>query len=306
MREWIPSETVRKYMEKNGKNLSDFDKAALAWHHPEMLFRERTEALKGIMDTTCDAKLAGQIQERLTYAQNCLNTFFDRKEGMLYDFCAYSEESQEWESYGYYTSGEAAYSYARKLRSRFHIRKYRMIEKADDAERQNPDSEESPIVSALYYDKEGELSTYFSNEAVWNGELTEEDAGRFENCYVDILYPFRKGDLVREVGSGEIGVAETEKDDEEYEASRLRLTERQKQGYCWEYDDSYIVIEYVDEKGRFSHRHVPAAQVEYAEPDEENPKMEVLRHASWLLKGEGSIDAFQMACERFAGKIEGV
>ena len=42
--------------------------------------------------------------------------------------------------------------------------------------------------------------------------------------------------------------------------------------------------------------------VEYAEPDEENPKMEVLRHASWLLKGEGSIDAFQMVCERFAGK----
>lgn len=72
------------------------------------------------------------------------------------------------------------------------------------------------------------------NEAIWNGELTEEDAGRFENCYVDIRYLFRRGDFVREVGNGEIGVAETEKDDEEYEASRLRLAERQKQGYCGE------------------------------------------------------------------------
>ena len=31
MREWIPSETVRKYMEKNGKLLSDFDKAAFEY-----------------------------------------------------------------------------------------------------------------------------------------------------------------------------------------------------------------------------------------------------------------------------------
>ena len=73
-------------------------------------------------------------------------------------------------------------------------------------------------------------------------------------------------------------------------------------GCCNEYDETYIVIEYMDAQGRFSHAHVPAAEVEYAELDENDPKGEALQHASWLLKGEGSIDAFQMVCERFAEK----
>ena len=100
MREWIPSKAVREYMEKRGKVLSDFDKAALAWHHPDMRFRERTETLKKIMETTQDRELVGQIQERLAYDRKCLGVFFEKREGMVFAFCAYSEEDREWESYG--------------------------------------------------------------------------------------------------------------------------------------------------------------------------------------------------------------
>ena len=75
MREWIPSKAVREYMEKRGKVLSDFDKAALAWHHPDMRFRERTATLKKIMEATQDRELSGQIQERLAHDRKCLESF---------------------------------------------------------------------------------------------------------------------------------------------------------------------------------------------------------------------------------------
>ena len=135
MREWIPSKAVREYMEKRGKVLSDFDKAALAWHHPDMRFRERTETLKKIMETTQDRELAGQIQERLAYDRKCLGVFFEKREGMVFAFCAYSEEDREWESYGYYASGELAYDYGKKYavsipvmtaKNRFPIPQYRL------------------------------------------------------------------------------------------------------------------------------------------------------------------------------------
>ena len=302
MREWIPSKAVREYMEKRGKVLSDFDKAALAWHHPDMRFRERTATLKKIMEATQDRELSGQIQERLAHDRKCRETFFEKREGRVFTFCAYSEEDREWESYGYYATGELAYDYGKKSGGRFHLEKYQLIQGSEDTKGTGIDIKESPMVSALYYDEKGELDTYFSTEIEWAGKLEEDTPGRFENSYVDILYPFRRGDLVRKTGSTEVGVAETERDDAEYEKNRVKWARRREMGCCNEYDGTYIVIEYMDAQGRFSHTHVPAAEVEYAKLDENDPKGEALQHASWLLKGEGSIDAFQMVCERLAEK----
>ena len=292
MRELIPSKDVREYMEKKGKKLTDFERATLAYNYPDTSIGERLEMLKEIMDTTQDQKLAGQIQERIEYHKKCVKEFYENKKGMVYVLETYEEDDWRPADWCYFASGELAYASGKRLGECFSIAKYRIFEEEVDME-----EDEHYSVSDLHYDEKGDLWNCSSDEVAWEGELDKYDKGRFEDAYVDLPYPFRTGDLVREVGSDEIGVAQSERTEEEYELHRKRMEETRQEGYFNSYDDASIPVEYPDENGNFGHSHVLIANIEYAVPDENDPKREVLEYASLMLKEKGYIQTFQMVCK---------
>lgn len=58
----IPSKDVRQYMEKQGRVLTDFEKATLVYNHSGMKYEEKMLKLKEIMVTTDDTELKRQIK----------------------------------------------------------------------------------------------------------------------------------------------------------------------------------------------------------------------------------------------------
>ena len=294
MRELIPSKDVREYMEKKGKRLTDFEKATLAYNYPDTSIGERLEMLKEIMDTTQDQKLAGQIRERIGYHKKCVKKFYENKKGMIYVLKRYEKGDWRPVDWCYFASGELAYASGKKLGEDFSISKYRTFEKEVDMEEDRYYS-----VSDMYYDEKGILRYCRSKEVVWGqGEIDEDDEGRFEDAYVDLPYPFRTGDLVREVGCDEIGVVQSQRTDEEYELYQKRAEKMRQEGHFNSYGDASIPVEYPDENGNFGHSHVLIANIEYAVPDENDPKREVLEFASLMLKERCYIQEFQMVCKK--------
>ena len=289
MRELIPSKDVREYMEKKGKKLTDFERATLAYNYPNISIGERLELMEEIMDTTQDQKLVGQIRERIEYHKKCVEKFYEDKKGMVYVLERYDEDDWRPVDWCCFVSGELAYASGKKLGECFSISKYRIFEEEVDMEEDRHYS-----VSDLHYDEKGDLWNCSSDEVAWEGELDE----RFEDTYVDLPYPFRTGDLVREVGSDEIGVVQSQRTDEEYELFRKRVEEMRQEGHFNSYGDASIPVEYPDKNGNFGHSHVLIANIEYAIPDENDPKREVLTYASLMLKDRCYIQEFQMECEK--------
>ena len=279
-------------MEKKGKKLTDFERATLAYNYPGLSIEERLELLKEIMDTTQDQKLLGQIRERIAHHKKCVEKFYENKKGMMYVLETYDEDDWRPADWCYFASGELAYASGKKLGECFSIAKYRIFEKEIDMEKGGHYS-----VSNLHYDEKGDLWNCSSDEVAWEGELDEDDEERFEDAYVDLPYPFRTGDLVREVGCDEIGVVQSERTDEEYELFRTRAEKMRQEGHFNSYGDASIPVEYPDENGNFGHSHVLIANIEYAVLDENDPKREVLEYASLMLKEKGYIQTFQMVCK---------
>ena len=73
---------------------------------------------------------------------------------------------------------------------------------------------------------------------------------------------------------------------------------QRQEGHFNSYGDASIPVEYPDENGNFGHSHVLIANIEYAVPDENDPKREVLEFASLMLKERCYIQEFQMVCKK--------
>ena len=93
-------------------------------------------------------------------------------------------------------------------------------------------------------------------------------------------------------------MVQSERTDEEYELFRKRVEEMRQEGHFNSYGDASIPVEYPDENGNFGHSHVLIANIEYAVPDENDPKREVLEYASLMLKERCYIQEFQMVCRQ--------
>ena len=62
--ELIPSKDVRAYMEKRGRVLTDFEKAALIYNHSEMSYSKKATQLKELMELTEDSNLKEEIAKQ--------------------------------------------------------------------------------------------------------------------------------------------------------------------------------------------------------------------------------------------------
>lgn len=67
MFELIPSKTMREYLKTQGREFTDFEKAALIRNAPNKTLSERIAALGELAESTSDELLKTQIAERIEY-----------------------------------------------------------------------------------------------------------------------------------------------------------------------------------------------------------------------------------------------
>lgn len=289
MRELIPSKDVRDYMKKMGKELTDFEKATLAYNYHDATYLERLAMIDEIRETTNDKELAKQIQERIDREKEALRVFYERKEGMIYRLTYLIEDIDEWDEEGiYYMSGELAHATGIALNTDFEIEKYEIVQTVGE-----PLPEHNGFLSCTRYDKYGTLDYLVSYEVeeIDTRYDDEKEIQRFEFGYVDVMYPFRYGDFVRGVKSGEIGLAMTARTDEEYFKERERWA---SDGLNSDYTASTIRVEYPYDDGEFGHSHEDIVNVEFAEPDKDDIYYDILHCMRDIMLGNGSIQALDV------------
>ena len=144
-------------------------------------------------------------------------------------------------------------------------------------------------------------------------ELSDElwEKGR----YVSVPHPFRRGDIVacygicpafanpgEHTGEYKIGIMQSFENDEAWKnwdnVVRTRLN-------CFtDFSDVATTVEFLYPDGRFSHNHPNPMELEFARDvegalSEGSPKTEYLEVASELMRGEGSIELFQIYCDKY-------
>ncbi|MBD5083997.1 MAG: hypothetical protein HDT33_02745 [Clostridiales bacterium] len=91
---------------------------------------------------------------------------------------------------------------------------------------------------------------------------------RFENQYLELPNPFRRGDIVRVAGcsrSGRRGIVETTQ--EEW----AHFNQRVKDGLYADYFDACVTVEFPTGQGGFSHQHISPLYLERCRPEKEDP-----------------------------------
>ncbi len=215
----IPSRDVREYLEKTGREFTDFEKAAL-YYNRVLPFEKKQRGLRALMETTDDKKLKIQLAERIAYDDECLRIFTQKSEGYIYVLISL-EERNEPETCGYFSDAELAASYGKRLGYSFHVEKHKIIspgnsenweedERAEQLERYGR-STGYKLVATLYFNEQGELAGYFSCENEQNPLYEADyDYSRFEYGYVYIPDLFERGDLVRYIEEDMVGIVASE------------------------------------------------------------------------------------------------
>ena len=288
--ELIPSKDVRAYMQEKGRVLTDFEKATLIYNHSGMNFTEKAVRLKEILEQTEDSNLREEIQDRLSYDDLCISRFYENDGGYIYELQVYDPEDDTSYEQGYFASGNVAVVYGRKFKENFSINKIRLLTEDEELDDCRVDT-----VASLYFDNKGQVRGYYNSEVEWTAKKAELDWGRFENAYIKIPHPFRNGSFVRAKNNGrledEVCIVECHNDE----------LEKPKHEYC-DYDGTSLRVAYIYGPARFGHEHVSVVDLEFATPDEADPKYALLYCAQSLALGQGGLNDFQFICDEYKSR----
>ena len=294
--ELIPSKDVREYMKQKKRVLTDFEKATLIYNHSSMGLSEKTERLRELMELTADFNLREEIRERLFYDECCLKKFFENDGSYIYKLQVYDPEGLGACEQGLYTDGNIAVACGKKFSGSFGVCKIVLLN-----EEKEPEDCREDISASIYYNTYGELRNYYSLEVEWIAEKSESDNARFENAFVDIPHPFRNGDFVKVKNNdrieGEVCIVEC------FDAESRGRFRNEPSAFCG-YEDVSLRVAYVYGLGRFGHEHVNIVDVEYARPDEENLKYELLYCAQSLILGRGGLSELQYVCYQYESRLK--
>lgn len=311
MIDYIPSKAVKKYMEFRNICLSDFEKAGLIYNaEPAGLINQagiacnlesKHDSLKEIMEHTKDKVLQQQIAERLEEDRLILAAFTSNPNGAIYKVQTYDETGDN-EEEQYFTTFEMADQCAREymqktepLWHRYEIAKFALYEKG---EKPTIDEEmgwwNEGILGHAVFNIQGKMIYLESNEHE-NRYDSYNCRNRFENHYIPFRNPFRAGDIVKNLSTGQYGVVAV--GDEDYE-------KHNQFGVDYDYSDAKILVEYLYDDGGVCHDHPYPWELEYThmqfEPDVVSPNIieAMLCSVSELLKGGGYIEIMQdYSCE---------
>lgn len=293
--EVIPSKDVREYMEKQGRVLTDFEKATLVYNHSRMSYEEKMVKLKEIMETTDDFELRRQIQERIDYDERCISEFYIRDKNVFYEVSVSAPDMNA--SHAYFIFADDAIEKTQRLHKAFAIYKVKFDYEGKDVK----EDDYREVHSALYYNAEGILCGYYSTEVECIVMKSENDRERFENAFIEIPHPFHNGDFIRvkynDALKDEICIIE---------CFRREEGNAVKERPCafFDYSDVSLRVAYIYGVARFGHAHVRITDIEFAMPDESAPKYKLLCSVQDLLLGRGGLSELQFLCDELKNEIE--
>lgn len=261
MIDYIPSKTVRKYMEFKNFKLSDFEKASLIYNARETYgLASKHDSLREIMDHTQDRILKQQIFERLEEDENALSAFISNPNGAIYKVQTYDEtgcndEEQYFTSFK--TATECAQEYAKRIPPLW--KKYKIEKFILNGEGEKPtldeDGWDNPCLGYASFNMLGKMTNLYSYE--YENKIDDLERKRFENHYISLRTPFRTGDIVKNIITGQYGVVGI--GDEDYE----KLNRLAREGKV-DFSDAALLVEYLYDDGGVCHEHPYPWELEYA------------------------------------------
>lgn len=322
------SKDVRAYMERNGLEFTDFEKAALI-QNAGLPVLKRLELLEQLEEETEDMSLKEQILTRLASDRLDLEAFRDNTEGYIY--AVETRDNKEPYICGYFATAGLAYAHGMKQECKFEIQKFFIVGfngreaktlkdyfnpnfmRESDIERCIVEHDYSGFPEAeAWYDKDGTLTYFWSSEI----ERTDEerismsyDLSRFENAFIYIPNPFERGDIVC-LTTGREGHGIVATSQREWKEFLERVKAGKARGA--DHSDASITVDFLQDNGKIGHNHISPAFLEKFEPQKGDVDYDVLTSARAVHQDECALDYFldcldtyrkQLICQRPGGEV---
>lgn len=236
----------KKVLELNDFN--DTQKAAIVYNTEEFL-ENRNEKLKEILNSTIDTEL----KEQISFVIDLENTIYKNMFKPNNRFYLYSRFLGN--AYLCFNSFEEALEKIKELNTDYPF----SIERVS-----NFSSINEP--NAGVFIKDNKITR------VWSNSLRIPE-NYFTDNFIDFKHPFKRGDVVKNINTGNIMVVE----DAEYPNNTNGL----------DFIDSTIMVEILDDDKKFHHEHVLPIFLDF----EPNPP-EIYKKAGLLLKNQTTLDDF--------------
>jgi len=292
----IPSKAVRDYCSKLNHNFNCSELATLIFNNSTLFWTELDMELLSLSDFSLTEEpensiLRNQIKERLAYDKFLQEKYFAEEPEQFYKIEIPKQDFQEETCF---STLSAAFDFYLKecdktVSDYFYIIKCYLNQK----DVQIYGKFKSSLLEKACPDTSDLLSL-----SCWKIETIEFSNKRFEFAFIDVPFPFRKGDLVKSIGSSDIGLMNLCKDEEDYKRFKeVQAKIKKKLPTHIDITDVSLNVEYLyhlEDKNTFSHDHPYIPLVEYAVVPEDNPDYDLLCVAQDLLKGKGSLEVFLM------------
>lgn len=287
------SKGLKEYQQKHGIKFTDSQLATLIFNS-RYSYNEIYASLLELAAQTNDMDLKEQIRRRTEEMSREWKAFTTNKGNAIYLLKYYEESDKEYWEQGYYLAFEDACAVGALFGDKYEIHKHKLFSNHSEATKEFLENEfiQSELGRASYL-KDGSLFCLWTRE--YKGDTDAEQL--FQWQYVPIKYPFRKGDIVQNVLTGEIGVMNGAATDEEMEE---RLKMRTEHG---DISDATVFVEFLNDDGDFYHEHVCPTELDFFDMEQyEGKKKAVLFHASIVVRGHGSLEYLDMLREELKEK----
>lgn len=294
----IPSKDVRDYVKEVNWTFTDAQKAALLVHG-NLPLKEQYSHLQALQNSTADPKLQEQIKEYLNRADRELRAFKENSDKNHIYILKVEEEDISYTRMlpsGYFFDWEMACEYGRKEKLPFYIEKHlvgdvKNLGNYEDAEYYDYE------IACLVFNKDGEADYFDSGEISYDKENEETDFYEsFQTAFYEVPNPFEKGDIVKITGTEEYGIVDTSQKRWKESLARYETPEwiQMRKTGAVDYTDVQIRVEFLNDDGTFSHRHINPIYLERYQIKEDwqngSPRDKLLMYAGLVHQGEGSLD----------------
>lgn len=311
LEEYIPSRSYVDFLRAQNTTFTDFETAAIL-KRIGLPFDEKISVWMSLLEETKDMKLKQQLADEIALEQKALELVRTKTDGSVYMICD-NDHDGDW--YCLAENYETAYAIGLTYESNFRIEKHRPPAKyrgptleevhreralaPDDPPGCIPEYAIAPIGDA-WFCKDGTLRSVWSKEAD-DMKSPERRCSPvyFTNAFVEYPFPFERGDIVRYVSRCGVtrgslpGIVATS------QADWAKFLERVRGGLYVDMVDASLTVEWLTEKGSFSHGHVCPIFLEWYEPEKEQPWYALIQAGSELIQGRGSLERYMRCCEAY-------
>ena len=266
MSDFIMSEDYKKFLEKQGIELSDWEKATLLYNNRQLLYDDVIWGLLDIAKHTSDEVLKKQIEEGLSRNKELYEGFKKREKDTYYVLSVWSD-TKRYEEQGSYLDFVTACQQGKKEKTKFLIEKraFECIE-----------AESGKVLGGMEFDEQGYRKNRFWLYCTVVGEFDGDiDNIRFEDKYLKLPLMFRRGNIVHVIGTELYGIVDAPGNDEEEKL----YTEVAEKG---DYSDFQVPVNLMYDGQKFlsvfSHGHYAPTDIEYARLDEKDSRKGFLKY----------------------------